>query len=144
MGWRTIRLALAAWLAASGCTVKLIGDYDEATDKGATALHRKVETFLTKLERTAGTPAGAHGALGMNFYPEAMVDTRALMIRARAIPQNEITVEMLDLVAKNLGLLEELHKAGIGAPEQVAPLRAAFDAQFTAILRLELAKKRGD
>jgi hypothetical protein len=136
-------VCLGLALVLAGCTsVRLIAPYDEQTDKAVTELQRKVETFLIGLERNAGKPAGAYEA-NVKFYDEARVDLSSIRVRAAAIPKNDITLQQIDLLAENLRLLENLHKQGIPAG-QVAPLRSAFNAGFTAILKLEIAKKRGD
>lgn len=132
-------------LVMSGCTVKFISDYDEVTDKSATALHKKVETFLIKMEHTAGTSAGEY-VNNKDFYDETQVALRAMRIRAKAIPKNQLTVEHIDLLEKNVDELRNLHerRGRRGLPKTlVDPIRTAIGAQFTAIIKLELAKKRG-
>jgi len=139
-----MRLAcLLLVLALVGCAnIRLIADYDEQIDKSISELQRKFETFLTGLERNAGKPEAGYDA-SVKFYDEARVDLSAIRVRAAAIPQNDITLQQLDLLADSLGKLEELHKGGLGRDE-IRPLRSAFNSSFTAILKLELAKKRGD
>ncbi len=133
-------------LAQLGCSIKLISDYDEATDKSATALHKKVDKFLIKMEREAGTPEGTY-AKNTEFYDEIKIDLSSMRVRAKAIPKNQLTIEHIDLIEENIEKLRELHEKrgekGL-AKALVDPIRAAMDAQFTAIIRLELAKKRGD
>ena len=139
MGLACVLLAVAL----SGCTnIRLIADYDDQIDKSVTELQRKCETFLTGLERNAGQPEAQYGA-NAKFYDEAKVDLSAIRMRAAAIPKNDITLKQLDLLADNLDNLEKLHKIGLPR-EQIKPLRSAFNTGFTAILKLELAKKRGE
>ncbi len=52
-------------------------------------------------------------------------------------------MEQIDLLAKNVSLLEAMHKQGLNRND-IPPLRNAFNVGTTAILRLELAKKRGE
>jgi len=130
-------------LALSGCTsIRLIANYDEQTDTSITAFQRKMETFLTGLERNAGKPEARYEA-NVQFYDEARVDLSVIHVRAAAIPKNDITIKQIDLLIDSLSKLEELHGQGISR-EQVAPLRTAFNTTCTAILKLELAKKRGE
>lgn len=133
-------------LVMSGCSVKLISDYDEFTDKAVVALHRKVDAFLRKMEDNAGFPAGTY-AKNKEFYQEVMVDLSSMRMRASAIPQNQLTLEHIDLLEQNIEKLRELHEKrgekGL-AKALVDPIQTALDAQFTAIMKLELAKKRGD
>ena len=134
---------LVLFLALAGCSgIRLVADYDEQTDISITAFQRKIETFLTGLERNAGKPETRYEA-NVKFYDEAKVDLRVARVRAAAIPKNDLTVQQLDLLLDSLVTLEELHKGGI-APQQIAPLRSAFNTSCTAILTLELAKRRGE
>ena len=137
----------AAWLVLlsfllSACTVTLISQYDEVTDKSVTALQRKVEQHLVSLESVAGTPDCPY-AKYQKFYEEAKVDVSAIRTRAEATPKNEITVEQIGLLGSSLGDLEQLHQLGCISKNQIPPLRIPLNTTFTAILKLELAKKSG-
>lgn len=150
---RMILLALVV-LVISGCTVKLIASYDETTDHNVTALQRKVETFLTELETKEGLPECSYRN-NSAFYTEAKVDLSAIKVRVDAIPGNDITAEQIALLGSSLNDLAALHQlkdkntktAGVLqclSSDEIKVLRFAFNASFTAILKLELAKKRGD
>jgi len=129
-------------LAFTGCaSIRLIADYDEQIDTAVTDFQRKIETFLTHLERNAGKDEAKYQN-NTKFYDEAKVDLSAIRVRAAAIPKNDITLKLIDLLLENISNLENLHKLGISA-EQVSPIRSAINTQCTAILKLEIAKKRG-
>ena len=147
-------LFLCALLAVSGCAVKLIASYDEATDRGVSALQRKVETFLVELESKDGSPECSYEN-NKSFYSESKVDLSVIRVRAEAIPKNEITISQISLLAGSLDNLEALHqykdkKSDAGgtlsciSKDEIAPIRTVFNSSFTAILKLELAKKRGE
>ncbi|HRN62217.1 MAG TPA: hypothetical protein PLF73_07140 [Luteimonas sp.] len=133
---------LVALLAASGCTVRLISGYDEATDRAVTALQKKTEAHLVALESADGLPECTHEH-HRQFYDEAKVDVSAIAVRAAAIPKNEITTEQVMLLSGSLGALEQLHRIACLSKDQIAPLRTQLNSSFTAILKLELAKRRG-
>jgi hypothetical protein len=135
--------ALSFAIGTSGCTVKLVADYDETTDKAVTALQMNVEAFLVNLERNFGTPEAAYEH-HTEFYDQTKVQLSAIRTRAAARPKNEETVQQLDLLASSLASLEDLHELGFEDVAEFEPLRNAFQTSFTAILALELAKKRGD
>ena len=135
-------LFLVLLLGLSACTVKLVSSYDEATDRAVTQLQRQVETFLVDLGAKQGSQKCAYDN-HKAFYREVKVDVSALRVRAAAIAQNELTVEQLRLLDDSLNKLEQLHKIGCPSTEQLNALRTAFNSSFTAILKLELAKKRG-
>jgi hypothetical protein len=136
-------IILAFLITQAGCTVKLISSYDDITDKEVTDLHKKFETFFLTLESQESLPECGHEH-HTEFYKDARVSISAIEIRARAIPNNDITIQQIVLLNENIELLEQLHKLGCLSKEQIKPLRISFNSGFTAILKLELAKKRGE
>lgn len=83
------------------------------------------------------------------------MDLSAIEVRAKAIPQNDTTVKQLVLLNDSLNLLEKLHKLKdkksqssgelrCFSPDELLPTRNALNSSFTAILKLEFAKKRGE
>ena len=143
-----------AVLTASGCAVKYISSYDELTDKNVTQLQRKTESFLIDLGTKDGLPECSYQN-NANFYTETKVDLSAIEVRAKAIPQNDTTVKQLFLLNESLNLLEKLHKLKdkksqssgelrCFSPDELLPTRNALNSSFTAILKLEFAKKRGE
>lgn len=136
-------VCLAATSVLSGCTVKLISSYDETTDRTVTALQRKTEAHLFTLETVEGLPECTYDH-HKPFYDEARVDISAITVRAAAIPKNEITTKETILLSNNLENFEKLHKIACLSKDQITLLRTHFNSSFTAILKLELAKRRGD
>lgn len=133
---------LALLLLLSGCTVRLISSYDEKTDNAVTALQKDVTLFFITVQSQAGLPECVYSN-HLGFYQQAKVDLSAIAVRSRAIAANEITVEQVELLQDSLTALEQLHQLGCFTPSQVDNLRTSFDSSITAILKLELAKKRG-
>ncbi|MBU3002968.1 hypothetical protein [Paraglaciecola arctica] len=129
----------------SACNVKWVSEYDAQIDQGVTQLHRKTETFLTTLEQQQIPEClSTEHAL---FYQQSLVDVRALKIRAKAIPNNDITLKQLDLFEENLLLLNKLHQTQDSSNScmpggMITFNRSNFESIFTAILKFELAKKR--
>lgn len=136
-------VVLGLSLAVSGCSIKLISSYDETTDKTVTALQKKTEAHLVALEAAEGLPECKYEK-HKQFYDEAKVDVSAIAVRAAAIPKNEITTEQTVLLSSSLDGLEKLHKIACLSKDQISPLRTQFNSSFTAILKLELAKRRGE
>jgi PHP family Zn ribbon phosphoesterase len=132
--------ALTIALTLPGCAVHLISNYDETTDKAVTALQKKTEAHLISLE-SAGSPDCTYEN-HKPFYDEAKVDVSAIEVRAAAIAANEITTQQVHLLANSLDSLEKLHQMSCLSKEQIQPLRNQFNSSFTAILKLELAKRR--
>lgn len=134
---------LTAILILPSCSVKLISNYDETTDKTVTELQKKVEAHLVALEAVEGLPECKYEK-HKQFYDEAKVDISAIAVRAAAIPKNEITTEQTILLSNSLESLEKLHKIACLSKDQIVSLRTQFNSSFTAILKLELAKRRGE
>ena len=129
-------------LVVNGCSnIRLIADYDEQTDVGVTQIQRKLEQFLVTMERNIGKDEASYSR-NSKFYDEVRVDLSAMRVRAAAIPDNDLTIRQLGLLAETLGNLEKLHKLGLSTND-IQPVRTAFNVSCTAILKLELAKKRG-
>ena len=143
--WTSVRLAafvmLTVVLAASGCTVRFMADYDEQVDKSVTKLQETVETLFVKIESNIGKPEGSYDQL-KPLYDEIRVGIGTLDVRVSAKTKNEKTIEQVSLLRKNIDDLEEIHKEGIQHKDVISTLREQFKSAFVAILTLELAKKR--
>ncbi len=141
--YRHLFAILAVMSVISGCSVMMISGYDEKTDTAVTAMQKQVETFFVTIESQVGMP-GCKYENHKSFYQNSKIALSAIEVRSKALPKNEITVQQVELLADSLKSLEELHKLGCLTAEQIAPLRSNFNTSFTAILRLELAKKYVD
>jgi hypothetical protein len=146
---RLLVLALVALavLAAGGCTVRLISDYDETIDQSASQLQKEMDSFLTQME-TDQEDAVTYGA-NRGFYPYYATEVRAVLVRAQAHPKNELTVAQYELMLDSLKELEEAHRGDEGVedegtlPVEAIPVfRDLFNQAWSAIIRLEVAKKR--
>jgi hypothetical protein len=153
---RLARFRIFTWaililtLAVSGCTnIRLIADYDETTDKAVTELQRKMSTFLIDVESKLETPDEAKHEKFAETYKEFRVDISAIELRVNAMPKNRITQNQIKALKNNIGLLESLHKTGFAANLEgkkavLATIQKDFDVALAAILKLELAKRRGE
>lgn len=130
-------------LSLQSCTsVRLISDYDEITDKAVTALQEKVSRFFVQLGDELGTEQ-ANYANYKTFYRDVKVDLASIQIRANAIDKNEIVQQQLESLKKVLADLEALHKIGIRNTQVLQTAEQACNRSFTAIIKLQLALKRG-
>jgi len=143
--WGSVFALALVTLVFTGCTVKFVSDYDDITDRAVTDLQLRTQTFLLKAEETAGTPAGEY-ASNTDFYNDARAAIQSIRLRAQAIPKNSITVAQLDSLDANFGRIRELHR-GAGpkglTPAILDPIIGPLNTQFKAIIKWELAKKRG-
>ncbi len=146
------RVILAALLVLAGCQVQFISDYDEQTDHAATALQQKIEDFLLRMQAASESDLPEARALrpfeaNQDFYREVEVDLSSMRLRAEAIPQNNLTIEQIGLLEQSMQSMRQLHiEAGDRGLRRVVviPLRTGINTQLGAIIKLELAKKRGE
>ena len=130
-------------LLTSCTSVRLISEYDEITDQTVTALQVKVSNFFVKVEGEVGTPQAQYDNY-KEFYQDAKVDLSTLKIRADAIDKNQIVQGQIAELIKMTNNLEALHKIGFTNVAQVQALEQPFNSAFTAIIKLQLALKRGE
>ncbi len=136
-------LTLLFVLAMSGCSVQLVSHYDEKTDALVTQLQKEIATFFVTVEGQEGLPECQYDN-HQTFYLNSKVAISALQVRAKAIPNNAITITQIGLLNDSLGQLEQLHQLGCFTANTVTSVRTSFNSSITAILKLELAKKRGE
>lgn len=157
--------ALGLLLILASCAVKLIADYDEKLDIGVTEIQRKVEKILTKIQKSASDPSKAYDVADYDAIRE---DLDVLRTRASSVDKNHLTIAALYRVgyallqdpptpdgsdprlpalpaaARGNSLQERNQSRGRLAAEDLSELRRILDSLFQSVLRLELAKKRGD
>jgi hypothetical protein len=92
-------------------TVRLVSDYDEQTEKGATDLQKQISTFFVRLP--SATPQERRFDANQSFYQQAVINLNALQVRAGGLTRNSLTQEQLQLVEDNLAYLALLHKGCI-------------------------------
>ncbi|WP_266362773.1 hypothetical protein [Tellurirhabdus rosea] len=134
---------LALVLLQSCTTVRLISDYDEITDQAVTEMQEKVSRFFVQLNREVGTDKARHENY-VPFYDDVRTDLNSLRIRANAIDRNEIVQKQISNLSDMIDNTEKLHKIGFRTVNELKPLQGNFDAAFTAIVKLQLALKRGE
>jgi hypothetical protein len=132
-------------LLLGGC-ITLMAPYDEKIDDMATGLQREVGSEI-ELLRGADKPDCLYPA-NAAFYRSARVDVSALGVRATAHEMNAQTITQIEDLRGALNDMEALHKIATQAnrcmrPEEFSDIGRAFDQITGAIIKLEVAKKRG-
>ena len=135
-------LMLAILLALSGCSLVSISPYDNSADKAITKLHKQTAEFFVESSK-ASDDTGCGYFHHLSFYQTSKVSMSSLLVRARAMADNDLTVSQLELLSSSYVNLAQLHQLGCFTLAQVNELWTSFDASFSAILTLELAKKYG-
>lgn len=139
----TMLIGLCLMVGICGCSnVCRVAEYDSHMDIAISELQRKVETFLTQMER-GGNRGEASYERNVWFYDEVRVDLSAINVRAGAVTGDGPLLEQLRLLAEQILLLEGVHKNGLDGTA-IQRVRGAVNACCTRILRLELARRRGD
>lgn len=140
-------LMLVFVLAISGCPITLVSSYDEQTDANVTALEKKFDAYFLKLEG-ASFPECSF-TTNKTFYDDINVQLNSMQVRAKLIPKNDITLKQLDALSKAISDLENEQKkreskSSCLPAEIITTDQDTFNSIWIAILKFELAKKRGE
>ena len=139
--WLLTLCALAVLNAS--CAIRLAADYDEQIDQAATALQQEMDGHLTKLELLGAKPAAAF-AEHEEFYADYGVKLRSVRVRAQGHAKNDISLQQLDNMANSLIELRDQHKrGGTLSAGFITATRELFNAGWAAVIKWEIAKKRG-
>jgi len=128
---------ILATIILAGCAVTLISSYDEATDKGITALQKSVDGLMNQLDQD---PVPDYIAVKKS-YETIWSEFNSLRLRNEARPRNTLTVKMLGELKAQLDILEKNHKDKTLNQAMVRPAQDILNQTFRAILKLELEKK---
>lgn len=145
---RLAKLPLIFLCVLLSACVTLMSPYDEKFDQLASDLQKKVSTHVEAIDG-----AGAPDCLYANhkaFYDDARVDASALAVRASSHELNSETIRQVETLTDSINTFEQLHMSASNAPTprcmgsmELSPIRRAFDQTLGAIIKLEVAKKRG-
>lgn len=130
-------------VAGSGCSIRLISDYDSVLDQGVTALQQETETFLNQLSSEVGTPAAVYSE-NTDFYSKTNASLATMATRAASQPKSKVLVGEVQALQNTYADLQKLHKARGTNGLTLANInntRSALESEFTSILTLELALK---
>lgn len=123
----------------AGCTVRLIGDYDDTIDKGITDLQQRTETYFATLRSSPNM------AYDPAFYNDASARLAVLKTRAASLEKYSIIVQQIDNLQQQYGDFRKLDQA-TSRPVPVSLVDASDNSitvSIESILKLELALKRG-
>jgi hypothetical protein len=143
LGWLpqplTLAVLLMMALALTGCTVRLIGDYDDTLDKGVTDLQQRAELYFAKLRSTPATP------YDQSFHDDISSRIAVLKSRASSLPMYSIIAQQIDILKTQFGQFQTLDQITPRpiTGDIVTPAESAVDVSIESILKLELALKRG-
>jgi hypothetical protein len=152
--WVTI---LCAILLAGCASVKLISDYDEATDNILTTIQEKTDDFIETLLTQSGTNKAAFSK-HQAFYIDIDQQLRRLEFRVNSIPRNDKTIDLVKKIrlailgegkctaeGTSLRDLQCIPSNKVKGPSAtaLAICRLNINQTISAALSLEVAKKQG-
>jgi hypothetical protein len=127
--------------------MQMVSKYDDQTDANVTVLQKKLDTFFVNLKNESYPDCSY--SKNKSFYDDVKVQLSGIQVRANAIPNNNITIQELDALSKGISGLEKNQKLKDNDNACLNPAiidadQTMFNSMFTAILKLEIAKKRGE
>lgn len=135
-------LALLPFLFAS-CSVLFVSPYDEMTDRAATELVVKTETFLGRYAATTDETGKllkrgkAYDDEAAKFYNDARGAAAAMLIRSEEKDKNEEEIGILQDLGNQYNKLEASHRLGTITKTSASGLRRCS----RALLHVQLTKK---
>lgn len=145
---RALVMVLAVALALSGCAVRLVADYDAATEDALLRAYEKINALYDRLaesplrERDYGPLAERYGAIE--------TDLRVLLLRQRGREANSESIGIAERLLESWQSTRAEHKRRSAAegdapsayPDSLIALdRQQFDDHFKAAIAAEQAKK---
>jgi hypothetical protein len=140
--WLTGLLLLT--LAAGGCAVKFVSDYDPVFDKQLAGFQKQVFSFMTDMSLARGKPAGLYKN-NLDFYQKTVpVQIEILLFRARLQDNNQETITMIEKLDQNFKIMAKLHKLhGYLTAGDLKMVSSGINTSFRALMLFEMDKKRG-
>ena len=137
---------LLASLTIVGCA-NMGAPYDPLTEKALMSINEKTSEILIDLENNQNFTEANHEQF-QDAYKAIHLDLSSLELRTSAIPKNDKTQKQVVLLSETVKQLEALHQIGFGKTaygkqEAIKTSKATFKQTLKAMLKLELAKKRG-
>jgi hypothetical protein len=131
---------LVAALLLPGCTIRLIGEYDEVIDTGVTELQQKAEQRFATLLSQPETPYDPA------VYDDLDARLAVLQSRAKTIPKYPLIVEQLVSLKAQFETLRQLDKTSARpiAKNVVTSAQSAVAVSIESILKLQTGLKRGE
>lgn len=144
---RRLIVSIALSLALAGCAVTFLSKYDVGTDTMTSALQRNAAIHAEALGEQVA-PACFYSNY-RDFYSQQHADVGSLELRVGAIPQNQPTIAQVAELKHALNIFESLHKSATASGRcqsaaELQPAMSGLNVIFGAILKLEIAKQRGE
>ena len=146
---RLIKKTLAAFVitfTSTGC-ISMGAPYDLQTENSLMSINGKASEILIDLEQNPRLPKKEYKQF-QETYKAIHLELSDLELRASAIPKNHRTQKQIALLAQTVKKFEALHQLDFGRTpygkqEAIKTSKVSIKHSLSAMLKLELAKKRG-
>lgn len=132
---------IVATFALIACQSLNMPQYDAKTDQLLTETQAMTDRLFIEIEHNIGLKKNRY-AIYKEHYKDILARLHVIKTRASALPNNRSTVEQLTLLIDTIHKLHIRHKLGFSSVREIRGLQRLVDAQFEAVFRLELAKRR--
>ena len=137
-------LATVFPIILTGCSILLVSPYDETTDRAASELVLRTETFLSRYAAVtdhsgstvvAGKP---YDSAAGEFYDGARGAAAAMLVRSSQKAKNSEEIQILTNLGPQYARLEKSHRLGLITQTSASGLRRSL----RALSHIQLVKKR--
>ncbi|HEX3025025.1 MAG TPA: hypothetical protein VHP12_07420 [Chitinophagaceae bacterium] len=137
-------LGLSFLLLLFGCTVLLIGAYDEVTDQGFQKIQTSISSLLVKIKNNINDPAEVNYSKFKPAYEDIEGQIESLKIRCNSLPKYKLVVVHANGLDSTFKALESFHKLGLMQSDTASLriIKKTFDIEFNAIIQLQNGLKR--
>ncbi len=137
-------LGLSFLLFLSGCTVLLIGAYDEVTDQGFQKVQTSIAGLLVKIKNNINDPAEVNYNKFKPAYEDIEGQIESLKIRCNSLPKYKLVMVHANGLDSTFQALERFHKMGFMESDTASLriIKKTFDVEFNAIIQLQNGLKR--
>lgn len=143
VGWRMALWGVAAAVVLSACPPPR---YDPKMEVASADWSQQLGTFITDTESKAGTPEGEYAA-SKQFYEDFQNKIGGQIANTKAEGGSARSVEIMELLSKDVENLRKLHEAGgkAGLTKEVGePARAALETELRAMAKLQSELRSGN
>jgi hypothetical protein len=121
-----------------GCSISLISKYDEVIDHGITDFQKKMDLHFIQKQRNPTSP------FSEGFFDSVMIDLRLLEKRASFAPKDSETTISIRSLIDQVKTIESIETDNREKSKFYERSQTTIDRDCNEILKLELAKKRGE
>jgi hypothetical protein len=134
--------ALLLLIAASGCHIKLVSDYDEEFVKAASNTQKEISTLLQNLQKPPGGYDVSYKA-NISTYNKIDANLNNLAVLANSHEKNDETIAQVNAIGEMFHDLEKRHQTGPVSPAYLEIKQKDINLVTSIIIRTENDKKAG-